>query len=154
MLDLNHPITRIELSAGWVLDGLKIHYKLKHPNLRNITVTHGEFAESADNRATINLQDSEIILAIYGRAGYQNFYKQKLINSINFIIFDQQTSSFRVSDTFGNKPGCLNENNGSTFHVSNVMAFAGHDNGGKGEHHHGIVGLSFYTNANSELHCR
>ncbi|KZT10240.1 uncharacterized protein LAESUDRAFT_644403 [Laetiporus sulphureus 93-53] len=44
----------------------------------------------------ISILDSEIILAIYGRAGYQYFYKQKLINSIDFIIFDQQNASWRV----------------------------------------------------------
>ncbi|KZT10246.1 uncharacterized protein LAESUDRAFT_721581 [Laetiporus sulphureus 93-53] len=128
MLDLNHPITRIEISSGWLVDGLKVTYKLRHPGLSNITLTHGKFYEP--NMSAFDLKESEMILAIYGRAGYQDVYKQKLVNRMSFVIFDQHTGDTRVLGPFGSKPKFANFFNGSTYHVANVMAFAGYDNGG------------------------
>ncbi len=49
---------------------------------------------------------TEVILAIYGRAGYQNYYKRKLINSMSFVIFDEATASSRIEGVRPLSLGC------------------------------------------------
>jgi hypothetical protein len=42
------------------------------------------------------------VISIFGRAGYQDYYKSKQINMIGFIIFDKSTCKMR---TFGVSDG-------------------------------------------------
>lgn len=140
ILDVNHPIAQITVSHGWIVDGLKVTYRVKLPGVQNVIVEHGTQKRDA---VVIDLKSTEIVLAVYGRAGYQDYYKRKMINSINFIIFDQETIT-RVAGPFGNGN---RSNNGTSFHVSNVMAFGGY---AKPAEQCGLAGLSFYKNLTVE----
>lgn len=44
-----------------------------------------------------NSTDNEVLIGVFGRAGYQNYYKRKLVNSIGFIIFNKSTLAVRTA---------------------------------------------------------
>jgi len=141
ILDVNHPIVQITVSHGWIVDGLKLTYRVNIPGVQDVTVEHGT---QKPNAKVITLKPTEVIVAIYGRAGYQDYYKRKLINSISFVIFDEKSVTSRVEGPFGNGNG---SNNGDSFHVANVMAFGGY---AKPASQCGLAGLSFYKNLTTE----
>jgi hypothetical protein len=42
------------------------------------------------------LVDLEVVTSVFGRAGYQDYYRRKMINSIGFAIFDRKTCTTRT----------------------------------------------------------
>ena len=48
------------------------------------------------DRGAINL-DTEVLLAVFGRAGNQPFYKRDLVVSIGFVILDRSSLAVRVA---------------------------------------------------------
>ncbi|EPT05476.1 hypothetical protein FOMPIDRAFT_1094089, partial [Fomitopsis schrenkii] len=63
--------------------------------------------------------DAEVLVGIFGRAGYNTSYKRKMILSIGFTIFDNETATVRVEGPFGNVD---DSSQGEPFHVADVMA--------------------------------
>jgi len=123
------------------VDGLKIWYQLNRPGTELVAVEHGSQFSGA---TVVELKPTEILLTVFGRAGYQDLYKRKLVDSIGFVIFDQTSLAVRVEGPFGNSD---KSNNGEPFHVSNVMAFGGN---AKSTTNLGLAGLSFYKDLTSE----
>ena len=40
---------------------------------------------------------NEILVAVFGRAGFQSYYSRNMINNIGFVIFDTVTESVRIA---------------------------------------------------------
>ncbi|KAH9921863.1 uncharacterized protein B0H18DRAFT_1121164 [Fomitopsis serialis] len=160
IVNTQNPIRRVAVSYGEVVDGLKIWYQLRRPGTELVAVEHGSQFSGA---TVVELQPSEILLAVFGRAGYQNSYKRKMVNSIGFVIFDQSSLAVRVEGVsaavtlFTTAYACIlhslsvsnsnKSNNGEPFHVANVMAFGGY---AKPTTQYGLAGLSFYKDLTSE----
>ncbi|KAJ3552012.1 hypothetical protein NM688_g4381 [Phlebia brevispora] len=117
-IDPNHPIREIRVSSGWIVDGVAVDYNDAQNN-RTITMKHGS---SFPGAAKVTLGAQENVISVFGRAGYQTYYKRNMVNSIGFVIFDQERATVRVVGPFGNSNS---SNEGTPFSASNVMAFGG-----------------------------
>ncbi|KZT00961.1 uncharacterized protein LAESUDRAFT_664963 [Laetiporus sulphureus 93-53] len=118
-LDVSHPIARIVMSHSWEICSTSVIPSIIQTNHHHRLMAWRSLMNAAKCFSTA----TEVILAIYGRAGYQNYHKCKLINSMSFVIFDKATATSHIEGPFSNGDG---SNNGESFHVSNVMAFGGY----------------------------
>jgi len=140
-LDVSHPINRIEVSHGWIVDGLKIYYQrllLGGESPKDSLVTVCQHGTEKRDASVIDLKSTEIIKSVFGRAGYQKHYQRDMINSIGFVIFDDRTCTTRVAGPFGNENG---SSDGEPFHVANIVAFGGY---ARPAAECGLAGLKFY----------
>ncbi|KAI0710573.1 hypothetical protein C8Q76DRAFT_67615 [Earliella scabrosa] len=137
-LDKVHPIQRITISSGWVVDGISVTYQLDNGN--NVTLHHG--SQWKNPTAEIRFGPNEILVGVFGRAGMQRFYKREMVNQIGFVICDLGTCEIRKVGPYGN---ANNSNDGTVFYTSDVLAF-----GGFAEHtdHLGLSGLFFFKDLN------
>ncbi|KAI0635434.1 hypothetical protein C8Q77DRAFT_1156721 [Trametes polyzona] len=116
-LDLHHPIKRITVSHGWVVDGISVTYQLVGGGVS--TFDHGSQFPHA---SVIDFDANEVLVGVFGRAGPQAYYKRDLVNNIGFVIYDTAKASTRIVGPFGNGN---NSNEGKAFYVSDVIAFGG-----------------------------
>ncbi|KAF8637513.1 hypothetical protein AX17_002778 [Amanita inopinata Kibby_2008] len=133
-IDLNHPIAKLEISSGWVVDGIAVTYRLDNGKTKR--VMHGsDFGPKAH---VIDLSCNEVVMAIYGRAGQESCYKKKLIGQIAFLIYDTARLRTRVAGPYGDATHC---HEGKPFYVTSPMALSGFTrDGAEGL---GLSGLSF-----------
>ncbi|KAH9831521.1 uncharacterized protein C8Q71DRAFT_861552 [Rhodofomes roseus] len=125
ILDTKNPIRRIGIQHDKVVEGLQTWYQIK-PEFQTggnplLAVAHGTYTTTSPT--IVELNANEIVLAVFGRAGYQTFYERKLVNSLGFVIYDQSTLAVRVEGPFGNSDG---SNDGESFNISDPMAFGGY----------------------------
>ncbi|KAF8626609.1 hypothetical protein AX17_006527 [Amanita inopinata Kibby_2008] len=133
-INISHPIARIEVSSGWVVDGIAITYRLDAGS--TVRIAHGsDFGIYAN---VIDLTATEIVMAVYGRAGYNSCYRRSMINQISFAIFDTELLSIRTVGPFGD-PDNIEE--GKPFYTTSPVALSGY--AVDGAKTLGLSGLSF-----------
>ncbi|RDX43675.1 hypothetical protein OH76DRAFT_1360931 [Lentinus brumalis] len=132
-LNLARPIKRITVSSGWILDGFAVTYNTTDG--QTTTVEHGSQFSSP---AVIDLNPNEILVSVFGRAGYQSYYKREFISNISFGFFDTVKGTARIVGPFGNSNGA---NEGKPFLCSEVVAFGGFAESKATE---GLSGLFFH----------
>ncbi|EIW56222.1 uncharacterized protein TRAVEDRAFT_86104, partial [Trametes versicolor FP-101664 SS1] len=99
------------------VDGIAITYNLTSGD--NATLDHGSQFSGA---TTVNFSTTEILINVFGRAGYQSYYKREMVNNIGFVIFDTAKGTTRTVGPFGNSNGATE---GKPFTCSDVIAFGG-----------------------------
>ncbi|KAI9062537.1 hypothetical protein FKP32DRAFT_1604047 [Trametes sanguinea] len=136
-LDVKHPIQKIVISCGWVVDGFAVTYQLT--NGSSTTIKHGSQFSGNPKTVDVTFNKNERLVGVFGRAGYQTFYKRDMINNINFVIFDTAAGTTRVAGPYGN----VNKSNeGAPFYVSDVLAFGSFARANAPDI--GLCGLFFY----------
>ncbi|GJJ07922.1 hypothetical protein Clacol_002128 [Clathrus columnatus] len=135
-LDINHPITTIEVLYGYVVDALNITYQLADGTTK--LIKHG--AQSGGDTAVVHLGADEVLVDVYGKTGYHFYYDKFLVCQISFVILNTKTAAVRVFGPIGNGD---NANIGDLFHNAGTLAFAGFADNTAIEG--GISGLSFIT---------
>ncbi|EPT05478.1 hypothetical protein FOMPIDRAFT_1044812 [Fomitopsis schrenkii] len=101
-----------------VIFGLNVWYKLKDSS-ELLEIRHGYQAAPI---SPVSLGDAEVLVGIFGRAGYQtSSTEHKVIGSIGFTIYNTETATVRTEGPFGVG---AHENSGQwePFYVSDVMA--------------------------------
>ncbi|KAI0688950.1 hypothetical protein C8Q76DRAFT_803399 [Earliella scabrosa] len=119
-IDTAHPITEIIVYHGWIIDGFQVTYQLA--NGGTTTIQHGSGADPRRTTSQVTFGANEVLVGVFGRAGFQTYYRRDMINELNFAIYDKATGTLRVAGPFGNGN---NSNQGTLFYSSDVMAFGG-----------------------------
>ncbi|OSD04754.1 hypothetical protein PYCCODRAFT_1465720 [Trametes coccinea BRFM310] len=135
-LDLKHPIQKIVISCGWVVDGFAVTYQLADGS--STTKAHGSQFPKASDVVTFN--QNERLVGVFGRAGPQSYYHRNMVNNIGFVIFDTETGTTRTAGPYGNGN---RSNQGAPFYVSDVLAFGSIAK--PDEPALGLCGVFFYT---------
>jgi len=114
-------MTRIEVSHGDVVDGIRVTYKLN--NGTDIVKTHG----GTWRLAPVILTASEVLSEVLGRHGDTGNGWGIEIQEISFVILDKRKGSSRVCGPWGNgRARSVNMACGEPFQVSGeILAFAG-----------------------------
>jgi len=115
-------ISKIELSQGWLLDGISVTYVLK--NGEHKTAHH---MGTAKPNAHIDFLSTEILIGLTGKVGLPGYYEDKpYLNSVRFIILNKQTGTVRVEGPFGAGADKDFEYRGNIFSiVGEIKHFAG-----------------------------
>ncbi|KAI8973077.1 hypothetical protein BD414DRAFT_539980 [Trametes punicea] len=115
-LDLQHPISQINVSCGLVVDGISVTYQLSDGT--STTMTHG--SPDFPNVHIIKLNHNERLAGVFGRAGPHSFFHRQMVNTLSFVIHDSVKGTARIDGPHGNPDG---QDEGSSFYVSDVLAF-------------------------------
>ncbi|KAH9913697.1 uncharacterized protein BXZ73DRAFT_106876 [Epithele typhae] len=139
VLNTTHPIKNIDISCGWIVDGVTITYQVAGTGGSSV-LSHGSVFSPPSSSVAIGA--TEIVAAVFGRAGYQTYYEREMINNVGFVIFDTDKATTRIAGPFGNGD---NSNQGAPFYASDVLAFGSFAVPGSSAL--GLSGLFFYTDS-------
>ncbi|KAH9893168.1 hypothetical protein C8Q73DRAFT_836442 [Cubamyces lactineus] len=152
-LDLQHPIQRIAVRSRFVaVDSLSITYQLADGG--NITLDHG-FQPPDPNTGAIDFAESERLVGVFGRTGFHPWYRTTVILALGLVIFDVAKGTTRVVHTLRRADGADQAESeaaareGTSFYVSDVLAFGGFEVNGTG--FGAIPGLFFYKDAGVQV---
>ncbi|EIW53318.1 uncharacterized protein TRAVEDRAFT_23706 [Trametes versicolor FP-101664 SS1] len=135
-LDVAHPIQKIIVSHGWIVDGIAVTYQLANGDAT--TIGHGsQFA----NASVVELNATEVLVGVFGRAGWHEYYKREMVVDLGFVVFDAAQETTRIVGPFGNGD---ESNHGKPFYCSDVLAFGGF---AVNTNHLGLSGLFFFKDA-------
>jgi len=138
-IDPARSIAKIEVRAGWVVDSITTTYRLIDQSTQ--TIKHGSDPSAG---TVVELNPDEILDSIYGFAGYYPYYKESLVITIGFTIFNTATSTTRIAGPFGGNNGHAD---GQVYHISGPIALAGFETNGS---QIGISGLSILKSTVNE----
>ncbi|KAJ7154329.1 hypothetical protein C8R43DRAFT_1000858 [Mycena crocata] len=141
MIDPQRPIKQLDISAGWVVDGINTTYRMSDGS--NKAIRRGSAANA--NSKVVNLNDNEIVAQICGFAGNYPYYKKSLLIQVSLVILDTQTGALRIEGPFGGGNGTAD---GAVFSVSNPLCLAGFEVAGSRDL--GISGLSIVKHNQAE----
>jgi len=116
-INVDNPISQVEVLYGAVVDGLSITYN--ETDGATETVNHGTEPGTSDTslkRNTFTLSSEENIIAITGRAGEDPTYGTRICQ-INFVIYNSSTGKSSVYGPYGSN------NTGTPFRVTANGAF-------------------------------
>ncbi|KAM5543975.1 hypothetical protein V8D89_002592 [Ganoderma adspersum] len=133
VLNTTHPIQKIAVSSGTIVDGLSITYQLEGG--KTTAMSHGSVFSPPSS--VVSFGAHEVLAAVYGREGYITTYKRNMVNNIAFVIFDTSTEKLRTVGPFGTS------NQGQPFWESDVLALGSF---AQNTTHYGLSGLFFYKN--------
>jgi len=135
-LNADHPISKIDIHHGGIVDSLAITYQLTTGDL--VERRHGGKGGSL---STVTIKPNEALIAISGRTGLHPYYHLDYLFEISFIIFDVVTQETRVEGPFGNGSKITT---GTVFYVPRPVAFAGYIQSNEPKRI-GVASLSAYT---------
>ncbi|KAJ6504500.1 hypothetical protein DFH09DRAFT_1051051 [Mycena vulgaris] len=136
LINPQHPITQMQISAGWVVDSISTTYRLTDGKTKTIqrgsTMTPG-----SPNVKVITLGENEIISQVCGFSGNYEYYKQSLLIQMSVVITDTMTGAIRVVGPMGGGNGTAQ---GTFWSVGTPLCFAGFQTAGSAQT--GMSGLS------------
>ncbi|KAM5536421.1 hypothetical protein V8D89_009857 [Ganoderma adspersum] len=133
ILNTTHPIHQIDVSSGWIVDGLSITYQLEGG--KTTAMQHGSAFKPP--KGVVSFGANEVLAAVYGREGYMPYYKRNMVTAISFVVFDTNTEKSRTVGPFGTSGA------GNEFWVSDVLALGSF---AQKTATVGLSGLYFYKN--------
>ncbi|RPD56498.1 hypothetical protein L226DRAFT_531364 [Lentinus tigrinus ALCF2SS1-7] len=126
-LHRRHPIRTITVYYKDVVEGIAVTYRGSNSDglekgRPTVTMMHGT---PTIKSGPCHLGEKEVLVGVFGRAGPQRRYgyvNSEKINSIGFVIFHTEEATIKIKGPWGNG---RNDNQGTPFWVSDVVAFGG-----------------------------
>ncbi|KAB5587988.1 hypothetical protein CTheo_8570 [Ceratobasidium theobromae] len=138
-LDVQRPIVSVAIASGWVIDGIRVTYRLKNGQIQ--TVSHGSMGSSGN---TLTLNDSEYISAVNGKSGVADNREPWMgdcVQQLTLVVRNSVTGAQRTFGTFGTARGLTESATTRISWAGRLLAFAGRADNSAGQV--GFRGISF-----------
>jgi len=90
-------IKKIEMYAGWLLDGMRTTYEMADGATKV-----ADHLGTAKANVTIDFIPGEVLLGMTGKTSLPGYFDEPYLNSLVFVILDTNSGKVRVAGPFGN----------------------------------------------------
>ncbi|KAF8601205.1 hypothetical protein BDV93DRAFT_558700 [Ceratobasidium sp. AG-I] len=143
-IDFDRPIVKVIVTSGWVVDGIKITYRLRNGSTQ--TVAHG--TTGYNNDVTLTLNDNEYISAATGKSGHAGNgepWMGDCVQQLELRITNSVTGAQRTYGPRGTAQGLSADSTTMIPWSGRLIAFAGSADNNAGQV--GLRGISFVKKA-------